>query len=179
MYLGKMNALQLAAIQLGNPDGKHPVKVNTSMGVTAGINISPSDSYDVRQIPCIKTAIAIAIYQTKMGTAIVPIDADMDTSDGTNFDIMFFGNKLIDASDVMLLTVFFDQDDKPVFGEIGEFEIEQSPISGDWNRDEVLNTQDVTDFLDSFNAQTKRSDLNDDGQVTPQDATDFVESYTE
>ncbi len=174
VYVGPMNTLELAASQLGSTDGKYPVKVNTSMNISSGINITPGGQYDASQIPCIKSAIAIAIYQTKFGTSVIPMDADFDTSDGTNFDIMFFGNDLIDASDVSILTIFFDQNDLPSFGELGHFTIEGSSIPGDWNRDEVLNTQDAIDFLDSYEAQTKRTDLNNDNQINTEDVEEFV-----
>ncbi len=179
MFVGQMDALQLAAVELGNLDGKYPVVVNSSVGVTAGINVSAGSPYDVGQMPCIKSAISIAIYQTKTGVAVEPIDADIDTSDGTTFDILFFADKLVDAKEVMLLNVFFDENDTPRMGEVGIFTIQDSPISGDWNRDEVLNTQDVIDFLDSYNAQTKRADITDDGIVDPADAVEFTEDYTE
>lgn len=174
VYVGKMTALELAAIETGATDGKYPVKVNTSMTVSAGINMTPGGQYDAGQIPCVKSAVAIAIYQTKSGTAVVPMDADMNTSDGTTFDILFFSDQLIDASEVTVLSVFFDDESRPMFAEKGIFTIQESPITGDWNRDEVLNTQDVTDFLDSYNAQTKRADINGDDQVTPEDVIEYI-----
>lgn len=174
VYVGTMDALRAAAIGAGNNDGKYPTKVNKTVGISAGVSVTPGNPYNVSQIPCVKTAIAFQIYQTKSGTEILPIDADLDTSDGVSFDIMFFGDKLVDATDVAVLAIYFDENDFPLFGEMGKFTIINSPIAGDWNRDEVLTPQDITDFLNSYNAQTNRADLNEDNQVDQQDAVQYL-----
>lgn len=179
MYVGTMDALRLAAISAGQADGRYKTKVNRTVGITAGIGISAGNEYNVSQIACAKSAIALEIYQTKNGTEIIAVDADLDPSDGIHFDMLFFGSKLKDATDVAVLAVYFDEHGYPLFGEMGEFVIEDSPISGDWNRDEVLNTQDVIDFLDSYDAQTKRADLNNDDQVNTEDAQQFSETVND
>lgn len=177
--INPISALESAALSAGNTDGKYDTKVNTTLNFTAGVNANPGNQYDSSQIPCLKSAIAIAIYQTKFGFQVVPFDGDIDTTDGTTFNLHIIAEDLVHADEVDILNIFFSEEDLPVFGELSTIAIDDSPISGDWDRDEVLNTQDVTDFLNSYNAQTKRADLNDDGQVTPQDATEFAEEYTD
>ncbi len=174
-----MYALRSAAVQLGSADGKYPVAVNTTLTFSAGINASPGAPYDVGQVPCVKSAIAIAVYTTKSGPEVVVFDADTDTADGVSFDLHLIGDDLVDTNDITLISVFYDERAVPLFSEIGALEIQDSPISGDWNRDEVLNTQDVIDFLDSYNAQTKRADVTNDGVVDSADAVEFTEDYTE
>ncbi len=174
-----MYALQSAAAQLGSADGKYPVAVNTTLTFSAGINASPGSPYDVRQIPCVKSAVAIAVYTTKAGAEVLVFDADTDITDGASFDIHLIGTDLVDADSITLMSVFYDERAVPLFAEIGILEIQDSPISGDWNRDEVLNTQDVIDFLDSYSAQTKRADITDDGVVDPADMVEFTEDYTD
>jgi len=169
-----MQALELSAFEAGSLDGKYPVTANSTLGFTAGVNVSAGTSYDVRQVPCIKRAVLVAIYQTKGGAEVSVEDVDMDTSDGVHFDFHVIGSKVVDATDITLISIFFDEDNTPHLGEVGTLEIQDSPITGDWNRDEVLNTQDVIDFLASYDAQTKRADINGDTQVTPQDAVEFV-----
>lgn len=176
MYVGTMDALRLAAIDAGQADGRYKTKVNHTVGITAGIGISAGNEYNASQIPCVKSAIALEIFQTKSGTEILPVDADLDPSDGIQFDLLFFGSKLKDATGVAVLAIYFNEHGYPLFGEMGEFVIEDSPITGDWNRDEVLNSQDIIDFLASFNAQTNRADLNNDEQVNSQDAQEYIQS---
>ncbi len=178
-WVGPMDSLRLSAIQSGSLDGKYPASVNTSLDFSAGVNISPGSSYDIRQVPCIKRSLLLASYATKNGSVLEAIDADLDTSDGTNFTVHLSASDLVDAKNVTLISIYFDQNGTPRLAEVGYIEIQDSPISGDWNRDEVLNTQDVVDFLDSYNAQTKRADITDDGIVDPADAVEFTEDYTE
>lgn len=177
MFLGKMETLRSAAIVQGNADGKFPVAVNSTASVSAGDGIRQGVAYDASQMACVKSAMAIAIYRTKTGTVVLPMDADLDTSDGTHFDIMFFGSSLVDTDEVMLVTVFFDENDKPVFGEYGWFEIEQSPLTGDWNRDGVVNADDLIDFLESHSAGMPRADLNGDEALTSDDTWIFLQGY--
>ncbi len=174
-----MQALESAAVAAGNPDGKYPVVANSTLRFTAGVNATVGSSYDIRQIPCIKNALLVSIYQTKTGVVVEVEDADLDMSDGVQFDFHVVATKIVDAVDITLISVYFDENFMPQFAEIGTLEIQDSPISGDWNRDEVLNTQDVIDFLDSYDAQTKRADITNDGIVDPADAVEFTEDYTE
>jgi hypothetical protein len=171
-----MQALESAAIAAGQLNGKYPVDANSTLVITAGVNAAVGSSYDVRQMPCIKNALLVSIYQTKAGVVVNVEDADLDTSDGVQFDIHVIAEKVVDAADITLISVYFDENFMPQFAELGTLEIQDSPISGDWNRDEVLNTQDVIDFLASYDAQTKRADINNDTQVTPQDAVEFINS---
>jgi len=127
-------------------------------------------------MPCIKNALLVSIYQTKAGPVVNVEDADLDTSDGVQFDIHVIAENVVDAVDITLIGIYFDENFMPQFAELGTLEIQDSPITGDWNRDEVLNTQDVIDFLASYDAQTKRADINNDTQVTPEDAVDFINS---
>ncbi len=177
--VGPMYALEAAARQLGYDNGQYPVSVNTSLTFMAGVNATLDASYDVAQMPCIKSALAIAIYATKTGAEVVVFDADTNAANGVFFDMHLIGSDLIDADEIVLISMFYDARAVPQFAEIGTLEIQDSPISGDWNRDEVLNTQDVIDFLDSYNAQAKRADITNDGIVDPADAVEFTEDYTE
>ena len=177
--LNPMNTLSLAAIDLGNSDGKYPIFVNTSLAFQSGININSNSGYLTQAVPCLKTATAIAIYATKTGSTATSFDADLDTSNGTSFTYHAASENLVHASEVILLTVFYDEFNRPQLGEYGILTIQESPISGDWNRDEVLNTQDVIDFLDSYNALTERADVNGDNQVNTQDAIEFTEDYVD
>lgn len=169
-----IQALEDAAFQAGQTDGRYPVVANSTVGFTSGVGTLTGSQYDVRQIPCIKRAAVIAIYQAKQGVHVEVEDADMNTSDGTHFEVQIVGTKMIDAVHVDLVCVFFDENSTPVIGEIGLLKIKPSPVPGDWNRDEVLNSQDIVDFLDSYDAQTKRADLNGDNQVTPEDVDVYV-----
>lgn len=176
MFLGPMESLRSAAIQAGNPEGKFPTPANSTVSVMAGVG-SGAVAYDASAIACVKSAIAITIYRTKNGTVVMPVDADLDTSDGTTFNIMLMGGELVDTSAVKLLTVFFDEDDKPVFGEMGLFEIEDSPLTGDWNRDGVVDTDDLVDFLQTHTAAMPRADLNGDETLTTDDTWIFMQGY--
>lgn len=176
MFLGPMESLRSAAIQAGNIEGKFPAPANSTVSVTAGVG-SGAVVYDASTVACVKSAIAIAIYRTKTGTVVMPIDADLDTSDGTTFDIMFMGGELVDTSEVKLLTVFFDENDMPVFGEMGLFEIEDSPLTGDWNRDGVVDTDDLVDFMETHSASMPRADLNGDETLTTDDTWVFLQGY--
>lgn len=167
-------SLTEAALLSGRTDGRYPVSANTTLSFTAGFRTTAGSQYDVRQFPCIKRAAAIAIYQTKTGVKVEVVDVDMNTFDGTSFDIQLIASNLIDTEHVDLVCVYFDGNSIPVLGEIGLLDIMPSPIQGDWNRDEVLTPQDITDFLDSYTAQTNRADLNNDGQVDEQDAAEFT-----
>lgn len=137
MFIGRMETLRSAAVQQGNPDGWFSVTANSTVSVSAGEGVHGGVAYDAAQIACVKSAMAIAVYRTKDGTAVVPMDADLNTADGTTFDVMFFGSALVGTDEVMLLTIFFDEQDKPVFGEYGWFRVEQSPFSGEIGRAHV------------------------------------------
>lgn len=170
--VARIDTLYTAALDLGNTDGKYPVSVQTTLTFRAGVNATQSYNLDAR--PCIKQARLLAIYQTKNGPRTVAMDADTDTSDGTYFDLPIFANRLVDAKDIFLVVLYFDAQGHPVFAECATLAITPSPIAGDWNRDEVLTPEDITDFLASYTAQTNRADLNDDGQVDEQDAAEFT-----
>jgi len=174
--LGPMAALQASAVDMGNLDGKYPVFANTTLRFTAGVNATPGSSYSAADVPCLKSAALIAIYSTKTGVAVDLIDADTNVSDGTSFDIHVFSNKTVDATEIKLLSIFFDANNIPQLAELGRLSIQDSPLSGDWNRDEVLNTQDVVDFLSSYDAQTDRADLTNDGTVDSTDVEVFIEN---
>lgn len=178
-YAGPMAAIQAAAIEAGQTNGKYQTPVNTSLSFSAGFNMNPDSAYDVKNMPCVKQALLMIVYNTADGVVVENMDADTDTSDGTNFDVHLFANKLKDTQDVYLVTIFFDDFDVPQFAELGVLELQDSPIQGDWNRDEVLNTQDVIDYLSSYSAQTKRADITQDGLVDSDDATAFTQEYTD
>ncbi|MHA7814551.1 MAG: GC-type dockerin domain-anchored protein [Phycisphaerales bacterium] len=166
------DSLHSAAIDQGNPDGKYKVRVETSLGFQAGV--SATNSYNIGIEPCIKSARLLAIYDTKAGPVATLVDADTDTTNGTHFDFPIFSNKVIDATRITLVSVFYNQNAEPVFIEYAPLTIEESPIQGDWNRDEVLNSQDIIDFLASFDAQSNRADINEDGQVDQEDAQQYI-----
>ncbi len=172
--VAQIDAIYDAAIALGAADGKYPVEVESVLSFQAGV--SATNSYNLAGRPCIKQAELIAIYETKAGPHLVALDADLDTSDGTHFDFPVFANEVIDASSIFLVAVYYDVDSQPVFLEYAHLSIAESPVQGDWNRDEVLNSQDIIDFLASYDAQTKRADINSDTQVNPQDAVEFINS---
>lgn len=172
-------SLRNAALQSGRVDGRYEVQANSTLSFSAGLNTTPGDEIDVRQYPCIKRAAAIAIYETKQGIKVTVADVDMNTFDGVNFDIHLAGTELIDTTDIDLVCVYFDDNSLPVYGEIGLLAMKPSPINGDWNRDQVLNSQDITDFLESYNAQTNRADLNQDDQIDTQDAAEYLDSIAD
>ncbi len=171
--MNPISSLNSAALSAGNSNGKYNAKVNTTLSFTAGVNANPGSQYDSSQVPCLKNALSIAIYQTKFGFQVVPYDGDTDLTDGSSFDLHLIADDLIHADEVDILNIFFNQDDLPEFGELSTITIDDSPISGDWNRDQVLNSQDVIDFLDTFDAQSQRADLNGDELITPDDAIEF------
>lgn len=173
-----ISALQSAALAAGNMDEKYNAQVNTTLNFNAGVNANSGQSYDASQIPCLKSALAIAIYHTKTGYQVTPFDADTDTTDGTNFNLHLVAGELVHTGEVEIISIFFDQNAVPVLAETSTITIDDSPISGDWNRDEILDTQDVIDFLDSYNAQTNRADLNSDETVNVQDAAEFANDYS-
>lgn len=47
----------------------------------------------------------------------------------------------------------------------------------DWNQDRSVNTQDVTAFLNSWNASESDADLNGDGSINTQDVTLFMNAH--
>lgn len=113
------------------PNGFITLATNTAMTVSAGISVNPNGSYDVGATPCLKNAIAIAVYATKTGTVSKVVSADADLSDGASFSYYALSSDLIDASNVTLIITYFDQDSVPVFVEYADLEIENSPISRD------------------------------------------------
>ncbi len=171
--------LQAAAYDQGNADGKYATPVNTTLTFTSGVNPSSGNSYDIRQIPCAASAVTIALYNTKQGAETFTLDADLDTTDGVTITTHLLHTEFVDASDVIILVIFYDDQSVPLFTEQGVLRIQDSPISGDWNRDMVLNSQDIIDFLASYDAQTKRADLNNDDQVNTEDAQEFTETVND
>lgn len=176
-HVAQTDSLYNAALDQGNADGKYKVRVNSSLGFQAGV--SATNSYNVGIEPCIKSARLLAVYNTKAGPVARLVDADTDTTNGTHFDFPIFSNKVIDATEITLITLFYNPNSEPVFIEYAPLSIEDSPIQGDWNRDDVLNSQDIIDFLASYDAQTKRADLNNDDQVNTEDAQEFTETVND
>tara|TARA_R110002072_G_scaffold42064_6_gene117671 strand:- start:16905 stop:17888 length:984 start_codon:yes stop_codon:yes gene_type:complete len=174
LLLNPIASLEAAGAASGNPSGKYSTQVNTTLNFSAGINPMLGQQYDTAQIACLQQALSIAIYQTKLGFQVVPFDADTDTSDGSVFNLHLIAGDLVHANEVSILNIFYDENNLPVLGELSTIEIENSPMTGDWNRDEVLNSQDIIDFLASYDAQAQRADLNDDEAVTPEDVEEFT-----
>ena len=167
-----IDTVRSAAIELGFTDGKYPVQVESTLSFQAGVSVS--NNYNMSSQPCIKRASLFASFQTKLGPKTIMYDADTDTSDGVFFDLPVFANKLVDASNIDIFILYYDENGGPSFIEYTTLSITDSPLTGDWNRDQVFNTQDVVDFLASYDAQTKRADINGDTQVTPADVVEFV-----
>ena len=168
-----IDTIRSAAIEMGVLTGKYAVQVESTLSFQAGI--SATDGYNMGDHPCIKSAALYASYQTKLGSKTTVYDADTDTSDGVHFDLPIFANRLVDTDDIHIFVVYYGEMGGPVFIEYGTLSIIDSPITGDWNRDQVFNSQDIVDFLDSYDAQIERADINGDDQVTPEDAVEFVD----
>lgn len=171
--------LQQAAIRAGRTDGRFPAAVNSTVTFTAGVNPNGAAPYDISQQPCMKNAVSVALFATRDGPKVIVYDGDTDTSDGVSFSLPLFQSSLIDTYEVHIVNVYFDQQSMPRFAELGTLTIEPSPLKGDWNRDNVTNTQDLIDFLGSYSSQTIRSDLNGDGVTDEHDACIFIQEYTE
>lgn len=172
-----MAALRDAAIALGAADGKHPVQVGTTLTFTVGVG--DGGSYNTAGIACIKQAQLIALYRTKDGTVAKTLDADTDTTNGTSFSVPVFANRVVHASEIALVALYFNDGGDPVFAEYGFLKIEDSPISGDFNRDGADNTPDVLDYMESYGDQTSRSDVTDDGQTNTDDMQHFLSDHAD
>tara|TARA_A100001391_G_C5056734_1_gene274936 strand:- start:384 stop:1256 length:873 start_codon:yes stop_codon:yes gene_type:complete len=125
-----MQSIEQASFALGL-DGKYPVKANSTLAISAGMSSTPNQVYDIKQIHCIKRAALIAVYQTKNGTTAELIDADMDTSDGVDFEYHLIGTQLVNAVNIELIAVYFDDNNSPQMAEMGILKVEDSPITGD------------------------------------------------
>lgn len=51
------------------------------------------------------------------------------------------------------------------------------PCTGDFNADESLNTQDITDFLNAWNAGAGSADINGDGDINTLDVLAFLNAW--
>lgn len=177
LLVAPIDTLRTAALALGATDGKYPVDVNTTLSFQAGVSATGNYNFDIQ--PCIKQAELVAFFETKQGVKSITYDADINTSDGTFFDLPIFANRVVDAKEMNLFSIYYDENGAPVFVEYATLKIQDSPISGDWNRDQVLNSQDIADFLDSYNTQTDRADLNEDEQIDQQDAVQYLDSVAD
>ena len=172
-----IDSLITAALAMGIADGKYPVEVETSLSFQAGV--SATNSYNIANQPCIKQAELIAIRNTRQGQECTSSDADTETVNGVFFDLPIFANRTVDTKTIDIFVIYYDENSGPAFIEYATLSILDSTVAGDWNRDEVLNSQDIIDFLGSYDAQTGRADLNADGQVDTQDTAQYLNSITE
>lgn len=167
-----IESLRSAALALGHQDGVYPVRVQTTLSFQAGV--SATNSYNLAGRPCIRQAELIAIYETKDGMHSVLLDADTDTADGVFFNLPVFANRVVDTNRMLVLALYFDADNNPVFMEYARLSIDDSPIQGDWNRDGVVNAQDMIDYLSAFSSEMPRADMNQDGVHDVADLIEFL-----
>lgn len=158
-------------------DGKYPVAMQSTLSLTAGFSTVRGTEYDISTIPCAKQAVLMAIRQSKDGPVFEFIAADLDTADGVTFEAELVASDYVGAEEVVLVALYVDENDDPIFGETALLSIEDSPIQGDWNRDGVKDIQDLIDFVEHFDIQNVRSDVNHDENIDNSDLAEFLATY--
>jgi hypothetical protein len=158
-------------------DGKFPVAMQSTLSLTAGFSTAQGTAYDISEISCAKQAVLMAVRQTKDGLVFDFIAADLDTADGVNFEAELLASDYVGANDVVLVAIYVDENDDPIFGETALLSIQDSPVQGDWNRDGVKNTHDLIDFIEHFEIQNVRSDVNHDENIDSNDLAEFLATY--
>ena len=152
-----------------------PVYITRSVGETitlasAGVGVT----YNVSQMPCVHSVHLLATYQTKDGVVTTWVDHDMDPSDGAPLEMYLHPSTLVHADTVYLSAMFMDADGMPVMIETGLVLIADSPLTGDYNRDESADANDLLDYIDGYAETLRRADLNANGQVESSDLNEFV-----
>ena len=165
------------AVAAGYPSGRLPVVADTAISFNAGISANPGNPYNVGQVPCVKSSIAIAVYSTPSGPVSIPFDADLTPANGTTFTYFPSAPDLVGTSSVSIVVMFYDENDMPVLAEQNSITIEDSPIPGDWNRDLSKDYLDVSSFIATFNAELPRADLYNDGVFDIVDVNEFLAMY--
>lgn len=150
-----------------------PVEVGTLLSFQAGVG----PGRDVAAIPCATKVMLRASYRTKHGVEQRIVDMDLNVADGVTLNYYLEPERLIHSNVVSLIAVFMDDDWRPVFFETGLLDIEHSHLTADFNRDGSIDGQDLIDFVDSHQHNTRRSDLNSDGAHTPDDLAAFVTEH--
>lgn len=150
------------------------VKAGSTFEITGGLRRS-ANSGNFRSLDRAASAgILLAIYETESGFESFPVDAVTAFQTGARFSASFPAFRHVHSERVHLVGVYFDQQGVPVAAEVGEVMLHDSPTPGDWNRDGIVNTRDMLDFVRSFNAKVRRADLTGDGVVDQDDLSAFL-----
>ncbi len=175
---GPMDTLRAAAHAAGIADGKPIVEVGSTIRFAAGLNGS-DHGYDVAEIECIQSAVLLVGHRTPDGVSVRAVDADGQVRDGVEFEAPLIADRLVASDQVSLLAVFFDADGVPRLAEFGKVRLAESEVPGDWNRDGVRNTRDMSDYFGAYYARVPRADLTGDDAHDAADVHGFLETFTD
>ncbi len=169
-------------VQFGWPwlAASDPVETDSQFRVIGGLRHTRAERRSRNFVPLTETAtmgILLVIHETAEGLASMPVDATTDLSAGIHFKASFPASRHVDADRVHLMGVYFDAQGVPVAAQMDRVMLQDSPISGDWNRDGVRDHRDMLDFVRSYNAKVSRADLNADGVVDGDDLAAFLRAF--
>lgn len=150
--------------------------VTRSVGQTVSLpNAGVGVDHDASELDCVATATLFATYRTKTTTVTEIVDFDADPADGSPLKAYLDPSRLIHADQVVLVAAFMDAQGYPIFFESGVVLLNDSAVSGDYNRDNLTNAADLLDYLDAYGNSVRRADLNVNGSVETEDLGIFVE----
>jgi hypothetical protein len=121
-----------------------------------------------------RSSVVFATYETAAGIKTEPIAAD--GAPFRQFQSMIHLNALdLVQAEMVVVTVFHIAESGIISGVQGAVVIlNDSPVSGDWNRDGVFDEHDYIAFTQGLAAGTNRSDLNRDGEHDSADLLEYV-----
>ncbi len=152
-----------------------PVYVTRSVGETISLaSAGIGSTYDVSQMPCVRSVHLLATYQTKTGVVSNWLDHDMDPSDGAPLEAYLNPSSLVHADTVYLSALYMDAHGTPVMIESRLVLVADSPLSGDYNRDLSTDAYDLLDYIDGYTGTLRRADVNANGEVESADLNAFV-----
>lgn len=153
-------------------------QITASVGQTVSLpNAGTGVGHDVSTVGCVRSAHLLATYRTKHGTVTEFIDHDTNVANGTPLSAYLDPVKLVHANKIILTAVFMDEHGAPVFLETGVVRIQNSPLSGDYNRDMSTDTVDLLDYIDAYGNAIPRADINEDEAIDTTDLGQFVDDF--